>query len=146
MAIRMSTGLKNAVLFNQPLISALSFGVIEVYTGAQPASPNDSPTGTFLGRITRDGLSWTQGNSQGGLTLSAIPSFSYLIKPSAQNWVLTASAGGTAGWWRFRSNSDAAVSMDGSITAPYQELYIGSPTIGTGDTRDIDAFQIGFQY
>jgi len=142
----MSTGLKNAVLFNQPMISALSFGVIQIYTGAQPASPNDAPTGTLLGTVTRDGLSWTEGNPQGGLTLTAIPSFSYLVKSDTQTWIFTAVDAGQAGWWRFRSNSDAAVSMDGSITAPFQELYIGSPTIGTGDTREIEAFQIGFQY
>lgn len=146
MAIRMSTGLKNAVLFSSPLITALSFGVIEVYSGSQPASANDAPTGTLLGHITRDGLAWTEGNTQGGLTFTAVPSFSYLVKPSSQTWTLTVSAGGTAGWWRFRSNADSSVCMHGSVTDPYQELFIGNPVVSVGQTRTIESFQIAFYW
>jgi hypothetical protein len=146
MAIRMSTGLKNAVLFSSPLISALSFGAIEIYTGSQPASANDAPTGTLLGMITRDGLTWTEGNTQGGLTFTAVPGLSYLIKPSSQTWTLTVTTGGTAGWWRFRSNDDADVCLHGSITAPYQELFIGDPVVSVGETRTINSFQIGFYW
>lgn len=144
--IRMSRGLKNAVLFSSPMISALAFGTIDVYTGAQPASANDSPTGTFLGRITRDGLSWTEGATQGGLTFLAAATPSLLIKPAAHSWVLTAENGGEAGWFRFRSKDNLSVCLDGAITEPYEELFIGSPILTAGETRTIKSFQIGFYW
>lgn len=146
MAIRMSSALKNALLYNQPMISALSFGVIRVYSGPQPANANDSATGTLLGNITLDGLAFTPGATQGGLNMVAVPSFSYLIKPNSASWILTADTSGNAGWWRFHANANPAMNMDGSVTAPYEELFIGDPTLVAGETRNINSFQIGFYW
>lgn len=146
MAIRMSSALKNALLYNQPMISALAFGVIHVYSGTQPTSANDAATDTLLGSITLDGLDFTAGATQGGLNLTAVPSLSYLVKPNSADWIFTAAESGEAGWWRFRANDNSAMNMDGSITEPYQELFIGDPTVVAGETRTIDNFQIGFYW
>lgn len=144
MAIKMSTALKGEILFHIGLIQALEFGVIQVYSGSPPDSADDAPTGALLGSITGDGLTWTAGSQNGGLQLIALPSLAYVVKPPTQSWVLKVSNSGTAGWWRFRSNNDAEVRMDGLVTNSYQELYIGDPMLTLGEERFIELFQIGF--
>ena len=146
MAIRMSTGLKNQLLFNHGLIPSLEYGGIYVYSGAQPASANDTASGSLLATVTADGLSWTAGSNTGGLRLVAIPSLSYAIKPQSQAWVMKVASSGTAGWWRFRSNAFSDVRMDGAITDPLSELFIGSTTLTAGEERFIERFQISFYW
>ena len=52
MALRFSTALRSAVIGTVGMAGALSTGIIEIYTGAQPASADDPVAGTLLGRVT----------------------------------------------------------------------------------------------
>lgn len=45
MAMRLSTGLRNFMLSNGPLKRAMEGGVIKIYSGAQPTSPDDTVPG-----------------------------------------------------------------------------------------------------
>lgn len=50
--IRQSTGLRNFLLSGGAFRDAFNGGKLEIYSGAQPASPDDAPTGTLLCTIT----------------------------------------------------------------------------------------------
>lgn len=52
MTIRQSTALRNYVLLGGSFRDAFQGGKIKIYSGAQPASANDAPTGTLLVTIT----------------------------------------------------------------------------------------------
>jgi hypothetical protein len=72
-------------------------GTLEIYTGVQPANPNDSPTGDLLCTITLPTPAFQA--ASGGV----------IVKSGA--WQDTASDTGTAGWARFIS-ADTNYSMD----------------------------------
>jgi hypothetical protein len=48
MALRLSTAIRNHILNGGSLKTALKGGVLKLYTGSQPASADDAPTGTLL--------------------------------------------------------------------------------------------------
>ena len=52
MTLRLSTGLRNAVLDNGSIKDALQGGKILIYTGVQPATADTAPSGTLLATIT----------------------------------------------------------------------------------------------
>ena len=108
--IRLSTGLRAALLWDAGLRQMMWRGVIEIYTGAQPATADAAPTGTLLGRITEDGDAFTPGSSTGGLQTEekTITSIQH-----TGNWVLNGVGTGTPGWWRFvwNLNDTGAVSL-----------------------------------
>jgi len=52
MAIRLSDGIRNFALQHGSIRDALQNGVLEIYTGTQPGSANDAPTGTLLATIS----------------------------------------------------------------------------------------------
>lgn len=71
MALKLSTALRNAILYGRAFKYAMSNCVLKVYTGAQPSTADAAPTGTLLctyssasGALTREVL------SVGSLTLS----------------------------------------------------------------------------
>jgi hypothetical protein len=53
MAVKLSTGLRNAVLSGQEFRKVFEDGVIKVYTGTAPASADDAATGTLLVTISK---------------------------------------------------------------------------------------------
>lgn len=140
MAVLLSTGYCAAIFGPQAFENIFLDGCIEIYSGAQPANADMAPTGTLLGRITRDGLPWTPGSPQGGLQF--IRSGRYVLKPSSHTWVLSGLAAGTAGWCRLRTNNgdlnnldlntpriDGAVGLEG---ADATQLYLQSVTMSPG--------------
>lgn len=66
MAMRISTGLRNFMLSNGPLKRAMQGGVIKIYSGAQPTSPNDTvpSSSTLLVTLTL---------ASGAITAETIP-------------------------------------------------------------------------
>lgn len=53
MTMRLSTGLRNFLAKEGGIDDALRNGIIEIYSGAQPASADAAPTGTLLCTITK---------------------------------------------------------------------------------------------
>jgi hypothetical protein len=71
MTMRLSTGLRNFIAKQGGIGQALNNGVIEIYTGAQPASPDAAPTGTLLCTITNNaGAVTSEVLATGTLTLT----------------------------------------------------------------------------
>ena len=114
-----------AVRFNtQKQIDLAGEGVaglvnLDIYTGTQPASANDAATGTLLGTIT--GIAWN---------VTANPAVL-----DAASYEVTAVAGGTAGWGRFR-DAGGTLRMDGVVAG---EFTMADPVVINGGTIRITA-------
>lgn len=87
--------------------------VLEVRTGAQPASANTAASGTLLATIT--GITWTTTGNPA--TLSGTPN-------------VAAVASGAAGWGRFRNAGDT-LRMDGLVGS---EFTLADVNIVSGGT------------
>lgn len=115
-------------------------GVIKIYTGSQPTSADDAPTGTLLVTIYSDGVS-------AGLSFGDASS-GVLNKNTAETWTGTAVATGTAGWFRLQAPGDSGGSsttderLDGAISTAGAELNMSSTSIVSGAIQAISAFQL----
>jgi len=148
----MSSGFRNWLLGGGNVIEAFDRGVIEVYSGTQPDAADLPPTGTLLGRVTRDGNTFAHGDPTYGLSIIHVPSIVGVLKDPTEDWILTGVADGTAGWWRFKANSptdDDSEStsffrIDGVISAPFEEFFLADTAITTAGQQDIELFQLTF--
>jgi hypothetical protein len=101
-------------------------GVIRVYTGAKPATPATSPTGTLLAEFTCSDPAFGAA-SAGVATLDITPALTD-----------TGITDGTAGYFRICDSTEAAGTglgvVDGTVTATGGggDLTLNSTTISTG--------------
>lgn len=98
--IKLSTGLKTAVMGVYGFRSMMNLGVIEVRSGAQPVMADDAPSGTLLARITQGGAEFVPGVS-GGLEIQNVAGTLHKVG----EWRLVGVASGVAGWWRWKWNA-----------------------------------------
>jgi hypothetical protein len=98
---------------------------IEIRSGTRPANPDTTATGTVLATIVLKDPPFNSAN--GVLTIN---------DPDA----VTATASGTAGWFRLLNASDAAI-LDGSVSATGGggDLQLATTSITTGLSVDITA-------
>lgn len=146
MAIRFSDGLKDAILGSTGLKGSLDGGLIYIYTGAQPASPNQGATGTLLGTVSVDA-----GSSFPADTINFdAPSAGVLAKAAAENWQFNGVAEGTAGWFRFvathtddgSATNSSLERMDGSIARTGGDMNLSNTSVAIGAPHTVDSFQI----
>lgn len=141
MTIRLSSGLRTAMVTDYGLAIMMNRGHIRIYDGVQPQSADDAPNGTLLGVVCEDGITPTPGSINGGLQFS-------LEGPGRLgkfgNWVLKGLAAGTPTWWRFVWNapddsdySDYYPRIDGGVG---ESLFLSSPTIGTFTGEPVNGF------
>ena len=99
-----------------------SGAIIEIRSGAKPATPETAASGTLLVSITVGG-SW----SAAGAALSA-------ADPSPAN----PAAGGTASWFRLKTSGGASM-LDGTVTVTGGggDMTLGSTTITVGVPVDL---------
>jgi hypothetical protein len=129
MAIRISTGLRAALLSDFGVTAMMNYGVIDVYTGAQPLAADQAPTGTRVGQITGGGLVFIPGTTQGGLQIVLDDSFN-LVNDNV--WQFKGVTTGTAGWWRWKWNLEDDDSL--SLYYPRIDGLVGdSLTLATND-------------
>lgn len=123
----------------------MDYGVIDIYSGAQPASASSAPTGTLLARITTDGDVFNPGSAAGGLRV-ALSDTGGLV--NASTWILKGVASGTAGWWRWKWN--AADDNTNSLYYPRldgvvgESLILQSSNITNLTVTEIDQFYLNF--
>lgn len=146
MTIRLSTGLRNAIVGSTGLAGALANGIIEVYSGAQPLSADNAVAGTLLAVYTKDAGAFTPGSPTNGLTFLA-PAAGVLEK-STDNWKAVGLAAGNAGWFRFKGNavdaggvSTTALRMDGSVGTSGADMNIPNIVFAIGSPESIDTFR-----
>lgn len=102
-------------------------GTLSLYTGSQPTSPEDVPTGTLIGQITLAALAW-QTAVDGTAVGINLP------------WVGNATDTGIVGWFRLTS-SDASNVIDGTVSAASGDgdLLMSVTSANTGDELDVTA-------
>jgi len=122
-------------------------GVIEVYTGTQPATSDLAESGTKLLRITLSSGAFTPGSPTNGLNLATAAS-GIASKESGETWSGVGLAAGTAGWFRYYSNayitgaSSTAERFDGVCGVGSGELRMSSLTVAVGATTTVDSGSI----
>ncbi len=125
MAIKLSAGLQASVLSEFGLGAMMNYGVIEVYTGDQPLSASDAPTGLLLARVTTDGLDFTAGSLTGGLQVVYDAVAGGLVKVGT--WRLRGVATGAPGWWRWKWNAEDDDSF--SVFLPRLDGVVGESLV-----------------
>ncbi len=142
MTTKASTGLRNHVLATGSLKAALAAGFLELYSGAEPASPDlAAPAGAFLLRIYSDG-------SSAGLNLAAAAVDGFIEKASGETWTGTVIETGTATWFRFVGAGDTGAAsttaprLQGSVARAGGDLNISSVDLVAGAPQAVNFFTI----
>lgn len=127
MAERISTTARNRQA--DSMGDDLNSGTLKIYTGAQPASGDDAPSGTLLVTIN--------------LPADAMAAAASGVAAKSGTWSGVAVADGDAGWFRL-ANSGATRNYDGAITATGGggDIELDDVSILTGQTVVISAFTI----
>lgn len=144
MTVRLSTQLRNNLAGTTGFGATFANGVIEIYSGAQPANADAAVTGTLLGLVTLNSGAFTPGVSTNGLTFAAA-SGGAVSKSGV--WSFNGIAAGTAGWFRLKGNATDAggVSttlprLDGSIAVSGADLNLSNIVIAVSAPNTIDTF------
>lgn len=131
MTARLSTGLVKSLMDTASFKLIFAFGFIDIYSGIQPALPDNAPTGTLLCTVYSDG-------TVTGLSWSATAPGGVLSNLGSQTWSGTTVASGVAGWFRLRAVGDTnALSTtqcryDGAIATSGGEMNLGNLSILAG--------------
>ena len=146
MALKLSTGLVNALLDTNCFKTVMNDGILYFYTGLQPSSADVIETvgaanllkitiasGAFVSGAPGNGLGWDDA------VLNVIS------KAAAETWSGVGLADGTAGWFRFYSNtvvtgaSTTSARFDGRISGigGGGEIELSSTTIAIGATTTL---------
>mgnify|MGYP003609399883 CR=1 FL=1 len=144
MTARFSTGLRNNLADSLGFAASFDAGVMEIYTGTQPASADAAVSGTLLGTVTLASGPFVPGSPTNGLTFAAASGGSV---SKSGTWSFVGIAAGTAGWFRLKANavdaggiSTTAVRMDGSIGASGANLNLSNLSIAVGAPVTCDTF------
>lgn len=144
MALKFSTGLRNAILDTNDLKSLLDDGYINVYSGTVPADADAALGGaTLLNTYSDD----DQG-SPNGLDFDASASGGALGKAPAQVWSGTAVASGTASFFRFVKSGDTGnlstteYRIQGVVGGAGADLFVQSTTFTSSVLYTLDYFSI----
>lgn len=141
MAIKNSTGLRNAMLATGSAKAALDGGRINIYAGAAPATADDAVGGaTLLCAITL--------NSTGtGILFDTAAVNGVLAKNPSETWSGSIVATGTATWYRHVAAADdgtlstTAPRIQGTIALIGADLNI-DPNFISGQTKVIEHYVI----
>lgn len=141
MAIKTSTGLRNAMLATGSAKAALDGGRINIYAGAAPATADDAVGGaTLLCAITL--------NSTGtGILFDTAAVNGVLAKKPSETWSGAVAATGTAAWYRHVAAADdgtlstTAPRIQGTVALIGADLNI-DPNFISGQTKVIEHYVI----
>ena len=155
MAVKFSTGCISKLFGSQGvdtgangLRGLMTNGTIKFFTGAQPATADDAPTGTLLGNVTLAAGAFTPGTATNGINLGA-PVGKVVSKASGESWQFKGVAAGTIGWFRYQANavdndslSTTLTRIDGSIGITSGDLHLATVTSAVNTIITIDTFNI----
>jgi hypothetical protein len=145
MTTRLSTGLRTALAGTGAGFSGtFANGIINVYSGAQPANADAAITGTLLLTITLASGAFTAGTPTNGLTFAAAAAG---VASKTGVWSGNGVAAGTAGWARFVGNavdggalSTTLPRMDMAVGTSGADLNLSNLAIVVGAPNTIDSF------
>ena len=144
MTVRLSTKVRDNLAGTTGFAATFANGVIDVYSGTQPATADAVPTGTLLGRVTLNSGAFVAGTATNGLTFAAAANGA--VSKSGV-WSFNGVAAGTAGWFRLKGNaldndgvSTTLPRVDGSIAVSGADMNLSNITIAIGAPNTIDSF------
>lgn len=144
MTLRLSTKLRDNLAGSTGFAATFANGVIEVYSGSQPATADAAVTGTLLGTVTLASGAFTPGTATNGLTFAAA-SGGAVSKTGV--WSFNGVAAGTAGWFRLKGNavdaggiSTVLPRLDGSIAVSGGNLNLSNVSIEVAAPTTVDSF------
>ena len=121
-------------------------GVLRVYSGSQPSSPDSATNGTLLVTVTVSSGAFVAGAFDNGLEFGTAASGA-ISKSASETWQGLGLAAGTAGWFRLSANptdaggADTTLSrIDGNVGTSGADLNMSSTSIVVGSTYTIDTF------
>lgn len=144
MTIRLSTGLRNAMLdggASGGIKGSFNLGFMGILTGSQPATADAAATGTLLGTVSVNG-----GGT--GITFDAAAA-GVISKAAAEAWKFTGLAAGTPGWFRLYAAGDTitnlsttAKRLDGAIGNSGADLNLSNLNVQVGQVNSVDTFTV----
>ena len=144
MTIRLSTQLRTNLAGSTGFAATFANGIIEIYSGTQPATADAAVTGTLLGTVTLASGAFTPGVSTNGLTFAAAAAGAVA---KSGTWSFNGVAAGAAGWFRMKGNavdtgalSTVLPRLDGSIATSGADLNLSNITIAVAAPNTIDSF------
>jgi hypothetical protein len=146
MALRLSTGFRNAMLDTGGFTTIMNDGVLYGYSGGQPTTADLAESGTLLVVITVDSGAFVPGAPANGLGWEAAAVAGVISKAAAETWSGVGLVDGTLGWFRFYANarvqgaSTVAVRFDGTIATSGAQIILSSTTVRSGVTMTLDTF------
>ena len=143
MALKLSTGLRNAMLDSSNLRTLLNGGLINVYDGTVPSTADAALSGNTL-------LCTFSLNSTGaGISFDTTATGDTLAKAPAEVWAGNPAATGTATFYRH-----VAVGDDGTLSTtqariqgevgPGHEMILATSVFTVGVNRELDFYTITF--
>jgi len=126
----------------------LKYGVMGLYSGARPASPETTEAGTLLLIISESSGAFVGGQDANGLLFDAVVD-GVLSKSASQVWSDTGLNTGTLTWGRFYANDyttgadagEVLIRFDFDIATSGSDLNM-STSVVSGNTKTIDEFTI----
>lgn len=135
MAILLSTGLRNGLATTDSLSSALTGGVVRIYSGPVPSSANADIGGSVLLCEV----------CPAGIQFEAVATNGVLSKAMAQDWVGTNAATGVASFFRIerptdtQTYSDSEVRLQGSVGQIGTDLELSNTSLESGNNLSINS-------
>lgn len=138
MTLKLSTGLRDALVATGSLKGTLDGMVMRFYDGVVPASADAAITGTMLVEMTLNADGAT------GLTYEAVTGSGYARKTAAEVWSGTVAATGTITHARFCAIADDGTLSTTAVRLQFERsdmaLSVETPT--QGETYDVDFFNL----
>lgn len=142
MALKLSTGARNGLASTKGLKEMFDGGYIDIYTGAQPSSPDYAETGSKLVRVTI-----ASGNvSTAGLVFGTAASG--VLPKSASVFSGVIELAGIAGYFRLygtggtSGSSATEVRIDGNVGVSGSDLVLANTSLVLASTFTIDTFSL----
>jgi hypothetical protein len=142
MALRLSTGARNGLASTKGLKDIFNGGVLDIYTGSQPADSDYAETGSKLVRITiGSGTGGTAGVTFGTAAAGQIPK-------SADVWSGLITVAGVAGYFRLYGTGGTSGSsatqerIDGNVGLSGSDLVLANSTLALNATLTVDTFTL----
>lgn len=138
--MKLSTGLRNALLSGSSLKAALAGGELRIYSGTVPATADD-PIGsaTLLSTIK---------NGSAGINFDAAAASGVLNKDPSETWSGVNAASGAATFFRHVLSADSgasstsAVRIQGTVAVAGADLNLTSAALTSGATQTIDFYSV----
>ena len=141
MALRLSTGLRQALLGTADFKTEFTASFLNIYTGSQPSSSDAAATGTLLATIYSDGASI-------GISFDA-PVAGVIAKAVAETWSGTSGNEGTAGYFRlFEAGGNPAIlstaesRLDGNIATSGANMNMSNTFVANGAVQTVSTFAV----